>query len=399
MDEDAAIRNVRNYLGIEKPIGDYPIARQVYGDPTNAKTFNIVIVIMESMSASKMARHGNMKNLTPFLDSLSYQGYYFENIYTSGIHTFNGIFSTLFSLPAIWRQNPLKESLMFKYNGMSHTLKKLGYTSAYITTHDGQFDNIEGFLRFNDFHDIIDKDNYPKEQVKSTLGVPDDYMFEFSVPVITKLYRQNKPFLVTFMTASDHGPYYIPDYFTPDSEDIQDQIVEYADWSLGRFISLASREPWFDSTLFVFIADHGWPITVDYEIPLDYHHTPLIFYGPGILKEPKNFACMGSQTDVYPTIMGLLNHDYVNNTLGIDLIKDARPFVLINHDETMGIMNDEYFLIISKEGDKALYSYRNLDYTDYKNEQIQLVQDMEEYAFSNLQVFQHLILHKERYIE
>ncbi len=195
---------------------------------------------MESMSAAKMERHGNTKHLTPFLDSLSHNSYYFENIYTAGIHTFNGVFSTLFSFPAIYRQNPMKESTMFKYNGIGHTLRKNGYSTTYFTTHDGQFDNIEGFLRANDFENIITLADYPSEEAKTTLGVPDDFMFEFSMPVIDKLYKENKPFFVAFMTASDHGPYYLPDYFKPKNQNIKDQMVEYADWSLRKLVSLAS---------------------------------------------------------------------------------------------------------------------------------------------------------------
>ena len=112
------------------------------------------------------------KNLTPFLDSISHAGYYFENIYTAGIHTFNGVFSTLFSFPAIYRQNPMKESTMFRYNGIGNTLRKNGYSTTYFTTHDGQFDNIEGFLRANDFENIITLADYPSEKAKTTLGVP-----------------------------------------------------------------------------------------------------------------------------------------------------------------------------------------------------------------------------------
>jgi glucan phosphoethanolaminetransferase (alkaline phosphatase superfamily) len=85
---------------------------------------NVVIIIMESMSAAKMTRHGNTNQLTPFLDSISEQGYYFENAYTAGIHTFNGIFSTLFSFPALFRQHPLKGSSLTKYHGIFHDLKK-----------------------------------------------------------------------------------------------------------------------------------------------------------------------------------------------------------------------------------------------------------------------------------
>ena len=53
---------------------------------------------MESMSANYMKRFGNKHNLTPFLDSLSQQSWFFTNAYSAGIHTNNGIFSTLYSL-------------------------------------------------------------------------------------------------------------------------------------------------------------------------------------------------------------------------------------------------------------------------------------------------------------
>jgi phosphoglycerol transferase MdoB-like AlkP superfamily enzyme len=398
MSDETAIKNVRGYLGITNPVDNYPIARQVVSDSTGEKKYNVVLVIMESMSAAKMTRHGNQKNLTPFLDSISNQGYYLENIYSAGIHTFNGVFSTLFSFPAIYLQNPMKESTMFKYNGIGNTLRKNGYSTTYFTTHDGQFDNIEGFLRANDFENIITLADYPSEKAHTTLGVPDDYMFEFSMPVLDKLHQEGKPFFAAFMTASDHGPYYLPDYFKPRNKEIKDQMVEYADWSLRKLVSMASEKDWFDNTIFVFIADHGSPINAVYSIPMDYHHLPLIIYAPGLLK-PELFSCIGGQIDVFPTIMGVLNQSYINNTLGINLLKETRPYIFVNHEDRFGVIDNDYMLILNKNGDKALYRYRNKDMNDYKDEQSKLVSDMEEYTLSNLQVFQYLMQSEKRFID
>jgi len=399
MDDNHAIENVRKYLGISQPIGDYPVARQVMPDSSGEHRYNVVLVIMESMSAAKMERHGNTKHLTPFLDSLSHTGYYFENIYTAGIHTFNGVFGTLFSFPAIYRQNAMKESTMFRYNGIGYTLKKNGYSTTYFTTHDGQFDNIEGFLRANDFENIKTLADYPSKEAKTTLGVPDDYMFRFSMPIIDKLNKENKPFFVAFMTASDHGPYYLPDYFKPKNQNIKDQMVEYADWSLRQLVSLASEKEWFNNTVFVFVADHGAPINAVYDIPMDYHHAPLIIYAPGILKEARTFDCIGGQIDVFPTIMGILNQPYINNTLGIDLLSEKRPYIFVNHEDKFGVIDQDYLLILKQDGEKALYKYRDKDKKDYKDEQKQLVNDMEEYTISNLQVFQYLMQSDKRFIE
>ncbi len=389
IDNKTAIKNVQKYLNIKKAEYKSPIARKIEYDSSQLNKPNVIIIIMESMSAAKMKRHGNKDNLTPFLDSLSYQSYYFEHIYSAGMHTFNGIFATLFSFPALYRQHPLKA--MKKYMGIATTLKNIGYSTTYFTTHDGQFDNVAGFLRANDFENIISQSDYPLNEVKTTLGVPDDYMFRYSIPLINKLYKQGKPFFVAFMTASDHGPYYLPEYFHPKTHKIKKQIVEYADWSLKQFIKLASKTDWFDNTIFVFIADHGAALNVNYDIALNYHHEPLIIYAPKIL-HPKLFSKIGGQIDVFPTIMGILKQSYINNTLGIDLIHENRPYIFINADDKVGVLDNKFFLILKKSGDKALYKYNNLDKTNYILNYKEKADSMETYLKSNLQVYQYMLL-------
>lgn len=394
MEEKTAIKNVQQYLQIQNVLPESPIERIENDTVTNKKNYNVIFVIMESMSAAKMKRHGNTKNLTPFLDSLSYNGYYFENNYTAGIHTFNGIFSTLFSYPALFRQHPMKESGMYKYKGISSTLKKHNYSTIYFTTHDGQFDNVEGFLNGNDYDQVIAKDDYPMGKAKTTLGVPDDFMFEFSIPVLNKLHGQNKPFFAAFMTASDHRPFYIPEYFNPKNTEEKDRIVEYADYSLKKFITLASQQAWFKNTIFVFVADHGSPISSKYDLSLDYNHSPLLFYAPDIIKEPRTFSQMSGQIDVFPSTMGLLGLTFNNNTLGINLFKQKRPFIYFNADDKYGVIDTSWLLIVRNDKFKGLYKYKNNDVTNYATEYKDIVNKMQNYAESNLQTFQYLLKYK-----
>ena len=383
IDEKVAIQNVQRHLSIENPFPFSPIAKEILPDTINEIKHNIVLIIMESMSAAKMQRHGNESNITPFLDSLSYQSIYFENIYTAGKHTYSGIFSTLFSLPTLNRHHPLKS--IKKYDGIASILKSLGYSTTYFTTHDSQFDNVEGFLRANDFENIISQSNYPSEEVKTVLGVPDDFMFRYSIPIINKINKQGKPFFVTFMTGSDHGPYYIPDYFMPLTEKKETQIVEYADWSLNRFIEMASATEWFNNTIFVFVADHGAALNVHHNMSLNYFHSPLIFYAPSILT-PKLFSNIGGQIDVYPTIMGLLKQPYIKNNLGVDLINDKRPYTFINGDDKTGVLDNEYLLIINNDNSKELYKYKGKEKTNYIDIYSAKAKEMDIYIKSNLQV-------------
>ena len=389
IDNETAIKNVQHYLGITNPKFDSPIARRVFVDSIANKKQNVVLIIMESMSAAKMTRHGNPNSLTPFLDSLSHQSYYFENIYTAGKHTFNGIFSTLFSFPALFSQHPMKQIKQFE--GLSSTLLKHGYSTTYFTTHDSQFDNVEGFLRANSFQNIISQADYPLEEIKTTLGVPDDYMFRYSIKELDKLAQQKNPFLATFMTTSDHGPFYIPEYFQPKSSNIKQQIVEYADWSLQQFMTSCSKKEWFKNTLFVFIADHGAPMLAKYDIALNYHHSPLIFYAPNTLT-PSTFKNIGGQIDIYPTIMGVLNLPYINNTLGVDLLTEKRPYIIINDDDKFGVLDTTQLLIIKKDEQPKLYNYSDKDPKNYAKTYSEKAKKMETYAKSNLQVFQYMLL-------
>lgn len=399
MDDKEAVEIVRRNLAISNPDENYPLLRHIPGNPLEAKKYNVALVIMESMSAYKMKRHGCKKDLTPFLDSLSNCGLYFENIYSAGIHTYNGIFSSLFSFPALFGKHPMKGSEILKYNGIARELKKSGYSTVYFTTHDGQFDNAEGFLLANDFERVVSKSDYPSEKIKTTLGVPDDYLFEFAIPILNELHSRKKPFFAALLTSSDHGPYYIPEYFEPKYKDEIDQIVEYADWSLKKFIELSSKQKWFDSTIFVFVADHGAAIEASYETPLSYYHTPLIFYAPKIISESKTYSGVGGQIDIFPTIMGLLNLPYINNSLGIDLRKETRPYIYFNGDDKYGVIDNEWLLIVRKDNSYALYKYSIKDKTDRSKERADIVQKMKIYAEANLQTFQYVIQNGKQYYE
>ncbi len=390
MDDKLAIEMVQKNLGITKTQYNSPIAREVQPDTLLSAQPNVVLIIMESMSAAKMKRYGSTEELTPFLDSLSHNSIYFENIYTAGKHTFNGIFSTLFSFPALYRQHSMKTNN--QYDGISTSLLKNGYSTTYFTTHDSQFDNIEGFLRSNNFQNVISQSDYPVSEVKTTLGVPDDFMFRFSIPKINELAEKENPFFVTFMTTSDHSPFYVPEYFQPKAKAIESQIVQYADWSLQQFIQLASKEAWFNNTIFVFVADHGAAIDAKYDISLNYFHTPLIIYAPELFMANEVHEKIGSQIDVYPTVMGLIKQKYVNNTLGIDLLNEERKFTIINDDDKVGILDTDYLCIMKNNGAKLeLYKYKEQDKSNYFDQEQEKALEMADYAKSNMQVHQIMI--------
>lgn len=387
MGDGEAVRNVQQYLNIPAAQEfDSPIARQISFADTMTNKPNVVLVIMESMSANKMGRYGNPNHLTPYMDSLATQSIAFDSIFTAGIHTFAGVYATLFSHHVVKRKHPLDK--VVPMSGMASTLKNNGYSTIYFTTHDKGFDNINAFLTANDFDQIVSKDDYPSDRILSALGVPDDYLYEHALGDLDRLNGKNKPFFAAIMTGSDHGPFVIPKYFHPKHSDAVLGVVEYVDWSVRKFLTEAAKKPWFDNTIFVFVADHGTSLDKRYDMPTSYLHSPLIMYSPKLLGAPQKMTQLGSQVDVFPTIMGLLKMPYVNNTFGIDLFREKRPFACAYADDKWAVLNTEYMYVARDNGVNSLYRYRTGDVKDYSKSLPELTERMKVYGKSVFQTTQ-----------
>jgi phosphoglycerol transferase MdoB-like AlkP superfamily enzyme len=398
MDDEIAIKNVRQYLNIESVNNfDSPIAREIKTSGEQKK-YNVIIVLMESMSAEKMQRYGNTKNLTPKLDSIAQHSLVFDNFYSSGIHTCNGIYSTTVSFPSIFAKHPMNtiENLQ-PFTGIANTLLENNYATLFFTTHDDQFDNMGGFLSYNGFQKIISQRDYPQQKVVGPLGVPDGVMFEQSLAFINKTTEQNKPFLAMYLTGSHHGPWIIPDDipYQPKGNDGEEKTLEYADWAIGYFLALAQKQSWFHHTVFLLLGDHGSAIHRTSSFPLSFNHTPFILYAPLLKNEHRVLKNFGGQIDVFPTVMGLLNISYVNNTLGIDLLNEERAMMYFSADDKIGCVNDEYFLVIHRQDEKEyLFRYRENTAENIANTQRHLVQQMKEYAYSHIQVTQWMLTNR-----
>ncbi len=355
---------------------------------SNKRNKNVVLVLMESMGSYKLGKYNGPKNITPTLHQLIPKSIYFNNIYSAGIHTFNGIYSTLFSYPAIYKQQPLTKHINKKHNGIASILKQNSYSTSYFTTHDPQFDNVAGFLMANDIENIYS--DYPIGKELSSNGVPDHLMFETALPILDAKSNSSKnPFFAIFMTASDHKPFIVPENidFKPKSTELENQITEYADWSIGQFLANASKKEWYNNTIFVFVADHGLYKGHTYNMPLSFHASPLIIYTPNVaITDTLN--CLGGQIDVAPTLLGMLNIKHQNNTMGIDLLKQHRPFMYFSADDKLGCLDDTHYLILQNENPEQLYEYANLDQTNRINEFPAKVNSMKQYAFSMLQATQ-----------
>ncbi|MEG0795064.1 MAG: sulfatase-like hydrolase/transferase [Odoribacter sp.] len=391
---EEAIENVQRLLGRKGMDGISPIAREVTPSDSLCRP-NIVLIFMESMSAQLMKRFGQEKSLTPFLDSLYSQSLGFPHFYSSGIHTNHGLYSTLYSFPTIMKRNAMKGSVIPIYSGLPTVLKENGYQTMFFMTSESQYDNMNAFFRTNGFDEIFSQENYPTEKVVNGFGVQDDYLYEYALGQLNEKSKAEKPFFAVLLSVSNHPPYVIPPYFELRNENREDQIVEYADWAIRKFMTEAATQNWYKNTIFVLLGDHGKMVgNADCEMPQSYNHIPLMIYAaPGSLCSDRVFAkeeeALGGQVDVAATLLGILNVKYVQNNFGVDLRKEKRPCMFFTADNMIGARNDSYFYIYSPENKQEfLYVTENGRLRQTKN---QIMRDsLKNYVFSMLQATENL---------
>lgn len=385
MDPAAAEKIVRQYLGTTDS-GASPIRRSVPAKPV-VKKKNVVLVMMESMSYDFFER----KIYTPNLNALAEKSRTFPNAFSAGIHTVNGLYSLSFGFPALMAQQPFKTSGGFvKYSGLAEMLRERGYTTYFITSQDDQFDNAGGYLRANGIEKIISYNDYPAESILSKLGPSDDYAMRFSIPILTRDRAETgKPFFAYYMTTCNHAPRVIPDYFKPRSSDEVEQTVELTDYAVGVFLEQAKKEPWFNDTIFIFTGDHGMVhYGSKYEEALPSHHIPLIIYTPDDETKIVDESLAG-QIDVPATVMGMLGFAYENDTFGIDLLSQRRPYIFYSSDYSVVALDHEYFYfrqLLSKK--EFLYRWKDGGTENLAAAEPERAKKMREYSEAMIQTAQ-----------
>lgn len=363
---DESIAFTRSYLGA-KTAFEKNIDRVIKDTTAQKTTYNFVIVVMESMCRFKMGYY-NGKKLTPHLDQLNKESVFFENFFSSGIHTFNGLFSTSSGYLSIYADKSMKSYVKKPFDGLGPLLSEQGYETYFYTTHDAHFDNMEGFYTLNKFEHCISEVDFDRSQIESSLGVPDHVLFDKLIEVSNNR-KSNKPFVSVLMTASDHGPWRIPENipFKPNGETQQDNCTLYADWAIGRFMEQAKKQTWYDNTVFIFLGDHGLSMGHTYEMGLAYNHIPCTIHQPKLFKADTIYSpCY--QPDIPATVMGIIGTDYTNKTFGINILKEQHPFVVFSADDKIGCVdnNGYYYYKTLANGKDYLRKYKNLDPVNYR---------------------------------
>ncbi|MBJ6120001.1 sulfatase-like hydrolase/transferase [Pontibacter sp. BT310] len=270
---------------------------------------NVLLIILESYTAKMVEHLGGEKGITPNLDRLAKEGVTFTNFYASGDRSQKGMVSILSGYPVQPATSIVKvPKKSEKLPQLSHTFEQHGYKTSFYYGGELEFANLKSYFVNGGYDKLIDKYAFPEESYNSKWGAHDHVLFE---RVLKDLKSEKEPFFSTVYTLSSHEPFEIP---IKPKFPVTDEIskfrnsVYYTDWALGNFISVAKKEPWWQHTLLVLVADHGhpYPNNDPNHVPSKFH-IPFILTGGALTTHGQTIDMLGSQTDIAATILSQLH--------------------------------------------------------------------------------------------
>lgn len=325
--------------------------RREIDNPGEPRRMNVVLVTIESLSAKYLGSEGDTRGLSPELDALRQQSLYFSNLYATGTRTTRGLEAITLSIPPTPGRSIVKR--LGRETGFASLGKQFsaqGYDSVFLYGGRGYFDNMNAFFAGNGYR-IVDQSSVPEEEVVFTnaWGMSDEDLYKQTIKIADADHATGKPFFLQLMTTSNHRPYTYPEgRIDIPSGSGREGAVKYTDYTIGEFLRQAKEKPWFDNTVFIFIADHTAGSAGKQDLPVQNYHIPMFIYAPKLVGAAE-IKVLASQIDVAPTLMAMLNMDYVSTFFGHNLLSEnASPGrALIGNYQHLGLFDGDSLAILS----------------------------------------------------
>lgn len=311
-----------------------PIHRPATTGPMLKK--NVVVIIVESFgreyigALNKMYFGGRYKGYTPCVDSMAERSATYRYSFCNGRKSIDGMPSILCGIPMFVEPFVLTPASMNTYTGMAGLLAKEGYTTSFF---HGANRGSMGFLAFANktgFQQYYGRQDYDQDprfggdaDFDGHWGIWDEPFLQYWC---AKLGEMKQPFMSACFTVSSHTPYVIPEKYKnvyPEEGIPIHKCIRYTDMAIGRFLRAASRQPWYNNTIFVLTSDHtNLSDHKQYQTDIGGFCSPIIIFDPsGQLYEPGMRDAVAQQIDILPTVLGLLNYPKPYLSFGCDLFK------------------------------------------------------------------------------
>ncbi|MFC4736433.1 LTA synthase family protein [Bacillus daqingensis] len=330
-----------------------------------AEGMNVVVISLESVETQAIELTIDGEEVTPFLNELIEESFYFENVYdqagqgkTSDAEWMMNNSMYPLGRGAVFHTHPEIES-----TPLPRALGEESYTNMVFHANTDTFYNRDVVYPHLGYDEYFHLDYFDVTDENSVgWGLKDIPFFEQSMAYLAE---EPEPFYATFLTLTNHFPYELdPEDTFIDPLDTDSDIVNryyptvrYTDEAVRHFMNRMEEEGLHENTMYVMYGDHygiaeshyeelgpvlGKEID-DYEaVKLD--RVPFLIHIPGMEEEAQRFDTVGGHIDMMPTVLNLLGMSQDNHVMfGTDLMAEERDDFAVLRNGT--VITDEVIFV------------------------------------------------------
>ena len=382
MDEIEAFQRVSRRLQIESS-QQTPFRRVESSHFKRDKPKNLVILLQESLGAQFVQALGGRPGITPHINALSKEGVFFTKLYSNGTRSIRGIAGTVAGFLATPGKGVVKRNLSQEnFFTVAQLLRSEGYKSSFFYGGESRFDNMKSWFSGNGFDEIFDEETFSETDYHGTWGVDDATVVTRANAYYKQLHENRQRFVSVIFSTTNHTPFDFPDGKIELVEGVAKKSVEnaikYADYAIGKFISLAKESGYYDDTVFLIIADHNVRVYGDDVIPVDMFRIPGLILGGGI--QPVAIDALSTQPDALATALDLTGGDYAYPILGKSVFSDNKSEIaLLQYHEIYGLRNRDEIAVIQPGIPAETYKIDDDDHLTHGEHNVELEKDVEAY--------------------
>ncbi len=296
---------------------------------------NVVIIIIESFGREYIGAYnkhldgGKYKGYTPFADSLIAHSLTFTHSYCNGRKSIDGMPSILSSIPMFVEPFFISPYSNNAISGIADCLNGKGYKTAFFHGAERGSMGFMAFARATKFQEYYGREDFIADSrtvgdkaFDGWWGISDEPFLQY---MNFKLTEMPQPFMAAVFTLSSHHPFRVPDPYKDKFKEEEmpiHKVIRYTDMALRHFFESASKQPWFQNTIFAITSDHtNMSNHEEYKTDLGGFCSPVIFYDPTGEMGVGMRDAIAQQIDIMPTILGYLGYEKPYLGFGIDLLK------------------------------------------------------------------------------
>jgi phosphoglycerol transferase MdoB-like AlkP superfamily enzyme len=391
--------NPYQYYKHEEAVKTLTAMHEIKADSTisilNTAKPNIVIIFLESWAADVIGCLGGEPEVAPKFGELAKEGLLFNNFYSTGFRTEQGMLAILSAYPAQPVSSIIQQFGKFdKLPNLYRVMNEQGYYTSFYTGGRLQFDNVEAYLHAAGVQKMVGEDQFAITK-RTVWGAYDEETLALH---LRELKTMPQPFFSALTTLTTHEWFDadVPRVFTKDADKVNDNYrntMHYADSCVYAYIKEAQKQPWYSNTLYILVADHACRFPKGRNnFDAERHHIPMMMIGGALKKELAGTVNnrVASHIDIAATLLAQLHlpatefprsknmfnpnspaFAYYAFDNGFGMIS-ANSKVIFDHNQQKDILehtpNDTLAQILEHWGKSYLQTnfQENLDYSEVK---------------------------------